>query len=165
MFNYRRPKNNMYRYKSHEYMPRIIDKIYESGGIFSYEQKNSQMNYSIKLNKIKISTKELNNEIKSYREDLDNVFEDNNKIYLKLKENYKNVKKELNNNINTIKLKIDEQNIQQKNFNEKIKYEFSDLRQSNSNIQNLINDTSFKIEQLQKKIFEKDRNKENKKKN
>ena len=165
MFNYKRQNCNYKRFKSEDYMPRIIDKIYKSGEIFPYAQKNIQMNYSIKLNKLKISTKELNNEIKLYRDDLDNIFIDNKKISSQLKNNYHNVRKELNNNINTIKLKIEEHNIQQKNFNQNINNEFLNFKQSNKNIQDLINNISIKLEKLQKKILYKDKNIENKSKN
>ena len=160
MFNYKRPKQYHNRYISEEYKPRIIDKIYKLGGNFSYEHNNSQMNYSIKIKKLKLSTKELNNEIKFYREDLDNVFSENNKISTQLKKNYQNIKKELYNNIETIKNKIDEQNIQQTKFNTYASREFLDLKNKNYEIQNLINNLALKIEKINIKIL--DNNKYNK---
>ena len=163
MFNYKRPKKYHNRYNSEEYKPRIIDKLYKLGGNFSYDQNNSQMNYSIKLKNLKLSTKELNNEIKFYREDLDNAFKENNKIKVQLKNNYHNIKKELYNNIEAIKNKIDNQNIQQKNFNMHISNELLDLKNNNYKIQNLINNISLKIGIIHKKISDKNKNKEDKK--
>ena len=154
MFNYKKPKNKNYRYNSEDYMPRIIEKMYKLGRSFTYEQNNPQMNYSIKINKLKTSTKELNNQIKIYRENLDNLFNENNRVSSKLKNDYNNVKNELNNNIQTIKIKIDEYSIEQKKFNEKINKDFLDLKQSDINIKNLINNISQKLEKINKKIYE-----------
>ena len=51
MFNYKRTKKPNSRYSSEEYMPRIIEKMYNLGGSFSYEQDYPKKNYSLKINK------------------------------------------------------------------------------------------------------------------
>ena len=161
MFNYRRPKNH--RYNSPEYMPKIIEKMYNIGGNFSYERNNSEMNYNIKINKLKTSTKELNNQLKIYREDLDDFYEENKIISSKLRLDYKNLKNELNNNINIVKEKIDKNMNEQNKFNQKINKDFLELKQYSSNIQGLINDVTDRLNNLNKKLLEKksNKNKEN----
>ena len=98
MFNYKEnpfTKKNK-RYNSDEYLPQYIEKMYMMGGKFQYEnKKNSEMNYSIKLNKLKESTKELNDGISSYKDDMDKLYKENKFIKNKFKENYKSLKDEI----------------------------------------------------------------------
>ena len=155
MFNYKKQKNQNNRYNSQEYMPKIIEKMYNLGRSFSYEGNNFNMNYNKKINKLKTSTKELNNQIKIYREDLDKFYEENNIISSQLKLDYIKLNNELNNNINIIKEKIDKQMIEQKKFNRHIKEEFLDLKNTNNNIINLINNVGEQLYELNKKMAEK----------
>ena len=152
MFNYKKTKKPNSRYDSEEYMPRIIEKMFQMGGTFSYDQENLKMNYSMKINRLKTSTKELNNQLKLYREDLDNFFIENNSLQSQLKNNYKNLKNELNNNIQVVKTKIDEQSSNQKKFETKLKEDFVELENSNTNIKKLINDVSERIDKLNIKL-------------
>ena len=162
MFNYRTPKkpNNRYRYE--ENIPKIIEKMYNIGGKFSYENNNSQMNYTIKLNNLKLSSKSLNIQVKSYGDDIDNIYNDNNLISTQLRNNYKNLKKELNNNIDTIKLKIDEHSLEQTKKHQQLKKDLFDLRSSNYDIQKLINDLSEKLDKIHNKMLDKQYNINNK---
>ena len=152
MFNYKRAKKPNNRYSSEEYMPRIIEKMYNLGGSFSYEQDFPKMNYSLKINKLKVSAKELNNEIKLYRQDLDGFLTENNSMEIQLNNNYNEVKKELNNNIHVIKNKIDDKSSEQNKFNSKMKEEFEEMKKTDINIKKLIHDVSENINKIKKKI-------------
>ena len=154
MFNYKSPQRQNYRYNSEENMPNIIEKMYKLGGKFSYNNKSPQMNYSIKINKLKMSSKELNNQIRLYREDIDKIYIENNSMYAQLRNDYKDVKKELNNNIDNIKIKIDEQSVEQKNFNQHLNRELFDLKCSNFDLKKKIDDISERIYKIHNKILD-----------
>ena len=155
MFNYKNPKKHNNRYNSEENIPKIIEKMYNIGGKFSYDRHNSQMNYTIKLNNLKVSSKSLNNQVKFFREDLDNIFNENNSISEQLRNNYKNLKKELNNNIDTIKIKIDENSLEQTKKHQELKKELLDLKSSSCDMQRLINNLSEKINEIHNKMLDK----------
>ena len=120
------------------------------------------MNYTIKLNNLKLSSKSLNIQVKSYRDDIDNIYNDNYLISTQLRNNYKNLKKELNNNIDTIKLKIDEHSLEQTKKHQQLKKDLFDLRSSNYDIQKLINDLSEKLGKIHNKLLDKQYNINNK---
>ena len=158
MFNYKKTIKPNSRYSSEEYMPRIIEKMYNLGGSFSYEQDYPKMNYSLKINKLKISAKELNNEIKLYRQDLDNFLIENNSMESQLNNNYNKLKNELNNNIHIIKNKINDNSSEQNKFYSKIKEDFEEMKRINIDIKKLINDVSERINKIKKKINENNQN-------
>ena len=154
MFNYKRTKKPNSRYSSEEYMPKIIEKMYNLGKSFSYEQDYPKMNYSLKINRLKISAKELNNEIKLYRQDLDSFLIENNSMESQLNNNYNKLKNELNNNIHIIKNKIDDKSSEQNKFYSKIEDEFEEMKRADIDIKKLINDFSERINKIKKKLNE-----------
>ena len=160
MFNYKEnpfTKKNK-RYNSDEYLPQYIEKMYMMGGKFQYENKKSEMSYSIKLNKLKESTKELNEEISSYKDDMDKLYKENKIMKIKFKENYKLLKKEIDNGIRNIQKEIDNNLNQQKVIDFGFKNEMMEMKKKNVELEDMVKNIEERINNLNEVVGEKGNN-------
>ena len=161
MFNYKENPFNKKnkRYNNEEYLPQYIEKMYMMGKKFPYEnKKNSEMNYSIKSNKLKESTKELNDGISSYKDDMDKLYKENKFIKNKFKENYKSLKDEIDNGIQNIENEIERKLNQQKIIDFGFKYEMMEMKKKNVELENLVKDIEERVNNLNKAVGEKENN-------
>lgn len=164
MFNYKenpftkKNKKNK-RYDDEEYLPQYIEKMYIMGGKFPYENnKSAEMNYSLKINKLKESTKELNEEISSYKDDMDKLYKENRFIKNKFKENYKSLKDEIDNGIHDIENEIERQLNQQKIIDYGFKNEMTEMKKKNVELEDLVKNIEGRINNLNKIVGEKGNN-------